>query len=68
MKAIAGISSKHLALLDEYRTALSVWSETRALYSPEGVEVSQVTQHLEDIEHELALCDVPLTRQGAPEK
>jgi hypothetical protein len=34
MKAIAGISSKHLTLLDEYRMALSLWSETRALYSP----------------------------------
>ncbi len=27
MKAIAGISAKHMALLDEYRMALSLWSE-----------------------------------------
>ena len=35
VKAIAGISAKHLALLEEYRMALSLWSETRAIYSPE---------------------------------
>jgi len=47
MKAIAGISSKHMALLDEYRMALSLWSETRALYSPEAAEIEQATKHLE---------------------
>ena len=59
MKAIAGISSEHMALLDEYRMALSLWSETRALYLPEAMEIVQATKHLEDIEHELSLCDVP---------
>jgi hypothetical protein len=59
MKPIAGISSKHMALLDEYRMALSLWSETRALYSGEAAEVVQATQHLEDLEHELSLCDLP---------
>ncbi len=53
MKAIAGVSSKHMALLDEYRMALSLWSETRALYSPEAAEIAQATRHLEDLEHEL---------------
>jgi hypothetical protein len=59
MKAIAGISAKHMALLDEYRMALSLWSETRALYVPEAMEIVQATQHLEDLEHELVLCDQP---------
>ena len=59
MKAIAGISPKHMALLDEYRMALSLWSETRALYLPETVEIVQATKHLEDLEHELVLCDQP---------
>jgi hypothetical protein len=59
MKAIAGISSKHMALLDGYRMALSLWSETKALYLPEAVEVAQATKHLEDLEYELVLCDVP---------
>ena len=56
MTAIAGISGKHLALLDEYRMALSLWSETRAFYSPEGIEVAEATRHLEELEHELSLC------------
>ena len=60
MKAIAGISSKHMTLLDEYRMALGLWSETRALYLPEAMEIVQATKHLEDIEHELSLCDVPV--------
>ena len=59
MKAIAGISPKHMALLDEYRMALSLWSETRALYVPEAGEIVQATKHLEDLEQELSLCDVP---------
>jgi len=62
MKAVAGISSKHMALLDEYRMALSLWSETRALYLPEAVEIVQATKHLEDLEHELSLCDRPAER------
>jgi hypothetical protein len=59
MKAIAGISAKHMALLDQYRMALSLWSETRALYVPEAMEIVQATKHLEDLEHELVLCDMP---------
>ena len=59
MKAIAGINSKHMALLDEYRMALSLWSETRAVYLPEAMEIVQATKHLEDLEHELVLCDMP---------
>jgi hypothetical protein len=56
MKAITGISSKHMALLDEYRMALSLWSETRAFYAPGAVEVAQATRHLEELEQELSLC------------
>jgi hypothetical protein len=59
MKAIAGIDPKHMALLDEYRMALSLWSETRALYLPEAMEIAQATKHLEDLEYELVLCDMP---------
>jgi len=67
MKAVAGISSKHMALLDEYRMALSLWSETRALYSPEAAETMQATKHLEDLEHELSLCDLTLVAQHVSE-
>jgi hypothetical protein len=59
MKAIAGINAKHMALLDEYRMALSLWSETRALYTAGAFEVVEATRHLEELEHELSLC-VPL--------
>jgi hypothetical protein len=66
MKAIAGISSKHMALLDEYRMALGLWSETRALYAAESVEIVQATRHLEDLERELVLCDQPTFATKAP--
>ena len=56
MKAIAGVSAKHMALLDEYRMALSLWSETRALYAPEASEVVEATRHVEELEHELSIC------------
>ena len=59
VKAIAGISPKHMALLDEYRMALGLWSETRALYSADTAEVQQVIQHLEELERTLNLVDEP---------
>ena len=59
MKAIAGISAKHMALLDEYRMALSLWSETRAFYVPDSPEIVHATKHLENLEYELVLCDRP---------
>ena len=66
VKAIAGISAKHLALLDEYRMALSLWSETRAIYSPETDEVRQATTHLEELERNLGLCDEPTSLVKQP--
>lgn len=61
MKSVRGISVKHMALLDEYRIALSLWSETRALYSADALEVRQATKHLEALEEDLTLCDVPIS-------
>jgi hypothetical protein len=66
MKAITGVSSKHMALLDEYRMALSLWSETRALYSADAIEVRQATKHLEALEEDLTLCDVPTSTLKRP--
>lgn len=66
MKAIAGISAKHMELLDEYRMALSLWSETRTLYSPQAHEVLEATRHLEELEHELSLC-VPVATKHISE-
>ena len=59
VKVITGIGSEHMALLDEYQMALSLWSETRALYSADTIEVRQATKHLEALEEDLTLCDVP---------
>jgi len=39
-----------VALLNEYRMALGVWSETRALYSSENSEVAEAESYLEDLE------------------
>jgi hypothetical protein len=57
-----------MTLLDEYRMALSLWSETRALYPADTVEVQQATKHLEALEEDLTLCDVPTSvpKQLAP--
>ena len=66
MKAIKGINAKHVALLDEYRMALSLWSETRALYSADTMEVRQATKHLEALEEDLTLCDVPTSNLSSP--
>ncbi len=65
MKAIAGISTKHMALLDEYRIALSLWSEVRALYLPEAPEIAQATRHLEELEQALSLNNVPVEPKRA---
>jgi hypothetical protein len=59
MKLIARISSEHRALLDEYRIALSLWSEVRALFPPQAAEVLEATKHLETLEHALAAYEEP---------
>jgi hypothetical protein len=46
-------------LLNEYRIALGLWSEARALYSPDEPEVAAATSHLEAIEQELASFSQP---------
>jgi hypothetical protein len=66
MKAIAGITEKHTALLDEYRMALNLWSETRAFYTREAIEVVEATRHLEELEHDLSLC-VPVAAKDSSE-
>ncbi len=39
---------------NEYRTALGVWSEARAMYPAEAAEVEAATRHVEELERELA--------------
>jgi hypothetical protein len=40
-------------LLSEYRYALGIWTETKALYSYDGPEVFHATLHLEALEKQL---------------
>ena len=51
MNAIAESSAEHTALLNEYRIALRLWSEARALYqhdtAPEVIEANRTVENLE---------------------
>lgn len=51
MNAIAETSAEHTALLNEYRIALRLWAETRALYqhdsAPEVIEANRMVEDLE---------------------
>ena len=40
-------------LLAEYRFALGIWTETKALYPLDGPEVFQAALHLETLENRL---------------
>ncbi len=46
-------------LLDEYRVALGLWSEIRALYAADDPEITAATSHLEALEGELAAYSQP---------
>jgi hypothetical protein len=46
-------------LLNDYRMALGLWSEVRAVYSPDQPEVAAATNHLEALEQELASFSQP---------
>lgn len=50
MKTIAGITAEHLALIEEYRMALRLWSESRVLYPEDAPEVTEATRHIETLE------------------
>ena len=53
------MEQSYTELLNEYRIALGLWSEVRAHYSPDKVEVAAATSHLEAIEQELASFSRP---------
>ena len=53
-KWVNAMTQTHLELLNEYRIALGLWSEVRALYPPHEVEVPAGTSHLEALEQQLA--------------
>jgi hypothetical protein len=51
MNATAETSAEHTALLNEYRIALRLWTEARALYQhdtvPEVIEANRMVENLE---------------------
>jgi hypothetical protein len=54
MNAIAETSAEHAALLNEYRIALRLWTETRALYQQDSApEVVEANLLVESLEHKL---------------
>ena len=53
------MTQTHLELLNEYRIALALWSDVRALYPPHEAEVeAAATGHLEALEEQLASFSV----------
>jgi hypothetical protein len=53
------MEQSYTELLNEYRIALGLWSEARAVYSPDEPEVAAATSHLEALELELASFSQP---------
>jgi len=53
MTDISTASVKYVALLNEYRIALGVWSEARALFSSETSAVFEAERDLDDLEGDI---------------
>ena len=56
---MSAMEREYIELLCAYRAALGVWSEARAIYSPNQAEVAAATSHLEALEQELAVFSQP---------
>jgi hypothetical protein len=54
------IKESNTVLLNEYRIALGVWSEARAIYGADDPEVKAATEHLESLERELQSLSEPV--------
>ena len=48
-----GKQASYSELLSEYRYTLGIWTETKALYPPDGLEVFHATLMLEELEKKL---------------
>jgi hypothetical protein len=47
-------------LLTEYRFALGIWTETKALYAPDSPELLQAAMNLEYLENAIASYRMPI--------
>lgn len=61
MKAIAGTARQ--VLLDEYRIALRMWSETKILYPQESAEFAEATSNLDQLEQDLVISKLQELQQ-----
>ena len=52
MDATTGTSAQRQKLLEEYRIALRMWSETKALYEIDSAEVSEATNNLDQLQQD----------------
>jgi len=58
-KGVSALEKKYTEFLNDYRIALGVWTEVRALYSPDAPEITAATDHLEAIEKQLGTFSEP---------
>jgi hypothetical protein len=54
-------------LREEYKIALGIWSETKALYPSDSHEVASATEHLNNLEAALAQPQEPKVEHHVPE-
>ena len=57
--SMKALEQEYTELLNEYRIALRLWSEVRALYSPDQPEVKAATDHVEALERQLGAPSQP---------
>ena len=64
MDAITDTSAQRQKLLDEYRIALRMWSETKALYEIDSAEVSEATNQLDQMLQDLIVSQFRDLQRG----
>jgi hypothetical protein len=57
---LAAVVETHADLLKEYRIALGMWSEARALYPSDSPEIERATEHLGILEYQLTHSSPPV--------
>jgi hypothetical protein len=55
--------TEYFNMQDEYRTLLRVWSDTRALYPEDSLEVIEIEEKLSEVEHLLAHTEPAVTKR-----
>ena len=66
VNTLAGLGETYQELVMEYRIALRIWSEARALYPDDSPEVERATEHLGILEYQLTHSDRSSVEQLVP--